>query len=127
MTRPIASQPKNRIHVITSNPDINATQNTTEMIGKSGTRGTLKPRCRSGWERRRKSTPRDTSTKANSVPMFDKSAASLMFKKPAGMPTTAPAIQLDQCGVLNLGYTEENNFGKRPSRDMANQIRVCPY
>src|SRR5512146_2632227 len=118
---------KKRAQVITSSPAIKDTHRITEMIGNSGTSGTLNPRCRSGCDLRRKSTPSDTSTKANSVPIFDRSAASLMLKKPAGIPTAAPAIHVDQWGVLNLGWTAENNFGRSPSRDMANQIRVCPY
>src|SRR5579885_2824143 len=59
--------------------------------------------------------------------MFDRSAASLIAKIPDGMPTTNPAIQVDRCGVLNLGWTAENSFGNSRSRDMAYQIRACPY
>jgi len=47
-------------------------------------------------------TPSDTSTKANKVPMFDMSAASLMAKIPDGIPTTNPAIQVETCGVWNF-------------------------
>src|ERR1700730_10043337 len=59
--------------------------------------------------------------------MFDRSAASLMAKIPDGIPTTNPAIQVETCGVLNLGWTTENIFGNRRSRDMAYQIRAWPY
>ena len=72
-------------------------------------------------------TPRDTSTNANRVPIFDKSAASLMAKIPDGMPTTNPAIHVEIWGVLNLGCTRENIFGNRRSRDMAYHMRACPY
>src|SRR6202166_699897 len=59
--------------------------------------------------------------------MFDRSAASLMAKIPDGIPTTNPAIQVEICGVLNLGWTTENIFGNRRSRDMAYQMRAWPY
>src|SRR5215472_5836473 len=72
-------------------------------------------------------TPRETRTKAKSVPMFDRSAASLMAKMPEGMPTAKPAIQVDQCGVLKRGCTAENSLGNKPSRDMAYQMRAWPY
>src|ERR1700732_3837672 len=72
-------------------------------------------------------TPSETRTKAKSVPIFERSAASLMAKIPAGTPTAKPAIQVDQCGVLNLGWIFEKNRGKSPSRDMAYQILAWPY
>src|SRR4051812_37119510 len=97
------------------------------MIGNNGTNGTRNPLGRSGCFLRSRITPNDTSTNAKSVPMFDKSAASPMSTSPAGSPTTKPAIQVDQCGVLNRVCTAENNFGSSPSRDIANQMRVCPY
>ena len=50
-----------------------------------------------------------------------------MAKMPAGMPTANPAIHVDQWGVLNLGARAENTFGNSPSRDIAYQIRACPY
>src|ERR1700722_1130153 len=59
--------------------------------------------------------------------MFDRSAASLMAKIPDGIPTTNPAIQVETCGVLNLGWTSENILGNRRSRDIAYQMRACPY
>ena len=40
------------------------------MIGKTGTKGTRKPRFRSGRVRRRMITPMLTSRNANSVPML---------------------------------------------------------
>src|SRR5579864_7368340 len=98
-----------------------------EIRGNQGTRGTRNDRGRSGWLRRKKITPSETSTNANSVPMFERSAASPISTKPAGMPTAKQAIQVDQCGVLNFGCTAEKSLGSRPSRDMAYQIRACPY
>src|SRR6185437_6153103 len=123
----MASQAKKRSQVITSSPAIKATHMITEMIGKSGTKGTLNALGRSGCDRLRKSTPNETRTNAKSVPILERSAASLMLKRPAGIPTAAPAIHVDQCGVLNFGWIAENSPGSNPSRDMANQIRVWPY
>src|SRR5579872_3142538 len=99
----MASHTKKRTQVITSNPDINPTHRRTEMIGKIGTNGTRKLRGRSGSVFLRKSTPSETSKKANNVPIFERSAASPTSKKAAGSPTAAPAIHVDQCGVWNLG------------------------
>jgi len=63
----------------------------------------------------------------NSVPMLARSAASPMspvqreFPPQAGDPSgTSMAFYILRC-------TAENNFGSRPSRDMAYQIRACPY
>src|SRR5215469_12952137 len=123
----MASQLTKRSQVITVSPVIRPPQNTTEMIGNQGTRGTRKARGRSGCRRRRKITPSETSTKANKVPMFERSAASEISTRPAGIPTAKQAIQVDQYGVLNLGCTAEKNFGSSRSRDMAYQILACAY
>src|SRR6266436_6256222 len=127
MQRPSASQMTKRSQVITVSPVISPPHNTTEIIGNQGTKGTRKARGRSGCRRRKKMTPIDTRTKANRVPMLERSAASPISTSPAGIPTAKQAIQVDQCGVLYLGWTAENSFGKRPSRDMAYQIRAWPY
>ncbi len=84
-----------------------------ERMGNSGTQGTLKPRGRSGWVRRSRITPKETSTKANSVPMLERSAASPISTSPEGRPTARPAIQVDQCGVLKRGWTREKNVGQQ--------------
>jgi len=68
-------------------------QRMMEMMGNQGTQGTLKPRGRSGWLRRRKITPKETRTKAKSVPMLERSAASPISTRPEGRPTARPAIQ----------------------------------
>src|SRR6476659_2693454 len=124
MQSPINSQTTKRIQVITVSPVIRPTQRTTEISGNHGTKGTRKARGRSGCLRRKKITPSDTNANAKSVPIFDRSAASPMSTSPAGIPTAKQAIQVDQCGVLNLGWTAEKSFGSRPSRDIADQIRA---
>ena len=72
-------------------------------------------------------TPAETTTKANSVPMLDRSANVPMSQMPAGMPTANPAIQVLTCGVWCTGWTLEKSCGSSPSRDMANHTRACPY
>src|ERR1700739_5178001 len=99
----------------------------TEIRGNQGTNGTRNARLRSGCLRRRKITPSETRTNANRVPMLARSAASPMSTSPAEIPTAKHAIHVDQYGVLYFGCTAENNFGSNPSRDIAYQIRACPY
>src|SRR4029077_5721116 len=108
-------------------PVISPPHKKTEISGNHGTKGTRKARGRSGCRRRKKMTPSDTSTKANTRPMLERSAASPISTRPAGIPTAKQAIQVDQWGVLYLGWTAEKSLGKRPSRDMAYQMRACPY
>src|SRR5581483_2852258 len=127
MIRPIASHTTNRIQVITVRPIINPTQKTIEISGNHETKGTRKVRGRSGGLRRKKITPSDTRTNANNVPIFDRSAASPISTNPAGMPTAKQAIHVDQYGVLNFGCTAEKSLGNKPSRDIAYQMRACPY
>ena len=50
-----------------------------------------------------------------------------MSKMPAGIPTTKPATQVLTCGVWKRGCTREKMPGNSRSRDMANQMRACPY
>src|SRR5579862_6683128 len=98
-----------------------------EARGNQGTSGTRKVRRRSGCLCLKTITPNETRTNAKSVPMLERSAASPISTNPAGMPTAKQAIQVDQYGVWNFGCTAEKSLGKRPSRDMAYQIRAWPY
>src|SRR6266704_6048732 len=127
MVSPIASHTTKRTQVITVRPVISPPQRTTEIRGNQGTKGTRNARGRSGCLRLRKITPSETSTNANNVPIFDRSAASPISTSPAGIQTAKHAIHVDQCGVLNLGWTAEKSLGRSPSRDMAYQIRAWPY
>src|ERR1035437_2907435 len=98
-TSPIPSHTKNRIHVTSGNPIIRIMQHMIDRIGTSGTNGTRKLRGRSGCFFRSTMTPADTTTNANSVPMFDNSANVSMSHSPAGTPTKIPAIHVLMCGV----------------------------
>src|ERR1017187_6393469 len=127
MAKPTISQTKNLTHVSSGKAIISTRQKAMEIIGSHGDPGTLNPRGRAGWVLRSTITPRETMMNANSVPMFAKSAKVPISQMPAGIPTTRPAIQVLMCGVLWTGWTLENTRGSRPSRDMANQMRACPY
>src|ERR1700688_1403932 len=127
MSNPRGSQITNPSQVMSVSTNISPPNRMTEMSGNHGTKGTRNERLRSGCLRRRKMTPSETSTKANSVPMLARSAASPISTSPAGIPTAKKANHGDQWGVLYFGGTAENNFGNKPSRDMAYQIRACPY
>src|ERR1700751_5005544 len=103
MHKPSPTQITNLNQVMPVNPVMSPPHRTIEINGNHGTKGTRKARFRSGCLRRRKITPKETSTKANKVPILERSAASPISTNPAGIPTAKHAIQVDQCGVLNLG------------------------
>jgi len=113
--------------VISGSASISTRQKTIDTMGITGHHGTRKLRGRSGCVRRSTSTPAETTMNANSVPMFERSANVSISQMPAGIPTTRPAIHVLTCGVSNFGWIFENNFGSKPSRDIANQIRAWPY
>src|ERR1700729_1038443 len=94
---------KNRTQVFAGNPAIRSTQKKTLSVGITDPNGTLNPRTLSGCFTRRTITPIDTSTNANSVPMFDISANVPTSNSPAGIATSTPATQVANAGVLNLG------------------------
>src|ERR1700679_205128 len=118
------SQTKNRTHVITGRPVISNTQKTTERTGITGPNGTRNPRYRSGSLYRSTITPIETSTNANSVPMFDISANVPTSNNPAGIATSTPATQVANAGVRNRGCTLLKTSGSNLSRDIANQTRA---
>ena len=49
-----------------------------------------------------------------------------MSRRPAGTPTTKPAIHVEKSGVQNRGCTRLKMRGSKPSRDMANHTRAWP-
>ena len=116
MASPMVSHIKKRSQVMTVSPVISPAHNTMEIKGNQGTSGTRNPRRRSGCVRRRMITPSETSTKAKSVPILERSAASLIAKIPAGMPTAKPAIQVDQHQVAG-DLVQETRFGDRGNFD----------
>src|ERR1051325_1226572 len=126
MTSPTTSQIPNRIQVTPGSCTIRYTQATMEMRGVSGTQGTRNGRGRSGSMRRRKITPADTSTNANSVPMFVRSTTSAMLANAANAATNTPVRIVPTYGVLYFGWTLASTGGRRPSRAIEKKMRGCP-
>lgn len=123
---PITIQMPKRTQVSAGRFSISQTEAAIDRIGTSGTSGVRNERCRSGRVRRRMITPRATTTKANSVPMFTSVASSLMLVKPATTAMMTPSRMVGRYGVRNFGWVTEKNRGSRPSRLIAKNTRVCP-
>jgi len=82
---------------------------------------------RSGWVRRNTSTPTETTMKANSVPIFERSAKVPMFPN-AGRNSHCEARHPGaDVRRAEFGMHFRERAGSRPSRDIANQTRACPY
>ena len=74
-----------------------------------------------------RSRPTETTMNANSVPMLARSANVPMSQMPAGMPTARPGDPgADVRRLVHRVHLGERR-GSSPSRDMANQMRACPY
>src|SRR5438552_18399456 len=127
MAKPKATQTKKRTQVIKGKVDIITSVAANDAKGSHGTHGTLNRRGRLGWLFLKRITQIEANANAISAPMVTKSAASPTSITPAQTATVVPQIQTDQCGVLVFGCTNEKIPGTRPSRDIAYQIRVCPY
>ena len=93
----------------------------------SGFHGFLNGRGKLGWRMRSTITPTHTITKLASVPIFTVSANSPSGIKPATTETTAPHIKIIRVGVWRSGLILEKIGEIKPSRLMANKIRVKPY
>jgi len=122
MINPIISQTKNRNQVSTGRlyHQDHATQN--DRIGTTGTQGVRKVRRRSGCFDRSTSTPSDTSTKANSVPMW-KGPPGTDIENPADSHEKARHQGAHMRRPIRL-WTLENARGSRRRRDIANQTRA---
>src|SRR5689334_2441871 len=86
-------------------------------------RGMRNLRSISGWVFSNTNTPPQTRTNANNVPMLVRSVTSTRFINSDGMATTNPATIVENHGVLNRGWIEENIGGNNPSRLIDIQIR----
>ena len=64
---------------------------------------------------------------AVSVPIDTMSASLSSGMKPARMLTTIATMIVLFTGVIDRGLTLANIDGSRPSRPIANRMRVCPY
>ncbi len=99
----------------------------TSQIGRRGIHGVLNGRWRCGSVCRRIMTPRQTRTKAKSVPMLVSSTILSSGEINAKNPTNTPVQMVVTCGVRYFGWMAANFFGSRPSRDIEKKIRGCPY
>ena len=98
----------------------------TQSRGMRGTQGQRNDRTRSGLWTRRRRIPIATIANAMSVPMFTSSATMARGKKPATQAVSIPVTRMTFTGVRVFSLTSEKNPGRRPSRDMAKKIRLCP-
>ena len=72
-------------------------------------------------------TATETVMNATSVPMDTMSASLSSGTRPASRPTTVATMTVLLTGVMVRGLTLANIDGSRPSRPIANRIRVEPY
>ena len=109
------SRRANRSQVSAGRFSISHSEAATDRIGITGTHGVRNARCRSGRVRRRMMTPRATTTKAKSVPMFTSSASSLEAGE-AGDDRDDHAEQDASAGTgcANFGWVTEKNARQQP-------------
>src|SRR6185312_16120072 len=123
---PIASQIASRVQLGQPSPKIIAALTTMPRIGTSGTSGVLNWRGAFGSRTRSTQTPMQTSTNANSVPIDVMSPTTSPGTKPANAPTSTKNTMFALYGVKYFGWTSENIFGTRPSRDIEKNTRDWP-
>src|SRR6185437_3498937 len=97
-----------------------------EMSGVIGTQGTRNGRGRSGSRRRSRTTPADTSTNANNVPICVRSTTSEMFAKAENVATNTPVRIVQKDDVVYLGCTFAMTGGSRPTRAIEKKMRGWP-
>ena len=75
---------------------------------------------------RRITTPTETTTNANSVPMLTRSASADSGTRPATAATAIPMATVKRYGVPYRGCTAPSQDGSSPSRLIAKNTRLCP-
>ena len=86
----------------------------------------MKARLRSGRRERSTGIARETSAKAESVPMLTISSSLPIGVRLAMRATAAPMITVRRTGVPVLGLVRPSHGGSSQSRDIANVTRVAP-
>src|SRR5215204_1550017 len=104
-----------RAHVSNGSPYIKYNDAPSERIGSTGENGTLNGRGRSGFVRRKTTTPIETMTNANSVPILTSWPSMEIGTSAAITATIAPVIIVVICGVLKRGCTFAAHDGSNPS------------
>ena len=82
-------------------------------------------RGRSGWVRRRISTPAQTAANAISVPIEVSSPRTSSGNTAASSAMPMPVITVLMCGVRYVGWILVNSGGSSPSRPMIMKMRGC--
>src|SRR4030042_2517866 len=116
MSRPASSQAPNRNQVTLGGLYMRYKQKPTVVSGVKGTPGVLNFLSTSGRVFLKTTTPMETRTKANRVPMLQRSMIIDNGKRPAIAAVTIPVTQVQMWGVLWTGWTRENEAGRRPAR-----------
>ena len=96
------------------------------IIGTKGTKGVLKARGTSGMVLRTIRMAAQTKVNARSVPILVISPATCAGINPANRLTSTINRQLLCTGVRKRWLILEKNGGKRPSRLMLRNTRLCP-
>src|ERR1017187_3878226 len=104
MANPITSQTKKRTHVSTGSDIISTRHVTIDRPGRYGDPGTRNPRGRSGCLRRSTITPAETTMKANSVPIFARSANQSISKTPHISTWIAGLVVRIPAGVFDIDW-----------------------
>src|SRR5471030_2750178 len=97
-------------------------QHTIDIIGVKGTPGALNILLKFGIVFLSTITAADTTVKPNNVPILKNCTMKSSGKNPAIIAAIVPVIIVDIYGVLCVGCTFENNFGKSPSIDITMNI-----
>src|SRR4030042_2613441 len=98
MSRPASSQAPNRNQVTLGGLYMRYKQKPTVISGVKGTPGVLNFLSTSGRVFLKMITPMETRTKANRVPMLQRSMIIVNGKRPGISAVTDPVIQVQICG-----------------------------
>src|SRR6266496_1591240 len=118
MTMPMTNQRSRRSHVTGGSEIIRYNADAAPAGATNHTHGVLNTRGRLGSRTRNTRMPTDTITKASSVPMETRLAASRIGRIAAKKATTTPVTIDVRYGVWNFGCTLLTNGGSSPSRDI---------
>ncbi len=126
MTKPVTVQMPISIQLCRVIAVSRPMQLSTPRLQISQAIGMRNGRGRSGWVRRRTSTPAQTAAKAISVPIEVSSPRMSSGNSAASRAMPMPVITVLICGVRYLGWILVNTGGSRPSRPMIMKMRGWP-
>lgn len=126
MRKPAAVQTPMSIQLCAVIADSSAAQLKTPSEQTSQAAGMRNGRGRSGWARRRISTPTHTAAKAISVPIEVSSPRMSSGNSAASNAMPMPVMTVLMCGVRYSGWILVNTGGSNPSRPMIMKMRGWP-